>query len=74
MEAGKAGSTLMSVFTALEKGTEVLKPISRSLAWPGPWSLCFLGSVGEGEARVCVVPQGQGLPGTLREKWVGCGF
>lgn len=56
------------------RGTEVLKSLCRSLAWPGPWNLCFLWSVGEGETRVCVIPQGPGLPGTLREEWVAWCF
>lgn len=64
----------MSVFTAPEKRDRGFETHQQVLGLA--WSLePLLPGVGEGgEARVCVVPQGQGLPGTLREKWAGCGF
>lgn len=57
----------MSVFTAPEKGDRGLETHQQVLGLA--WSLQpLLPGVGEGgEPRVCVVPQGQGLPGTLRD-------
>lgn len=77
MEAGKAGSSCLCL-RHRRSGTEVLKPISRSLAWPGPWSLCFLGSVREGKqgsvlflkARGCLGPsERSGRGAVLSRMW-----
>lgn len=57
----------MFCFGRTREGRQVLKSVFGALAWPGPRSLCSV-------QRRGVVPQTQGLPGSLREKWVGAVF
>lgn len=54
-------------FDRTREGRQVLKSVFGALAWPGSRSLCLV-------QRRGVVPQTQGLPGSLREKWVGAVF
>lgn len=70
MEAGKAGSTLLSVFTALEKGDRGFETHQQVLGLA--WSLePLLPGVGEGGSVVFL--KARGCLGHS-EKWVGCGF